>query len=282
MVNKMVEEEYEEYEDDDEEMIKWLHESYICFNCKTDLYLCKHATWLCHTCENEKDPAIFEGYPHGGLAPGGVATLLKGIKNSRFDPSELENSDGRVRLLNGNKQNNRECNLWAIEADMYSSDALVNQIINHKPAFLLPYNHTIKLKTRLDGIIYPPIISLNGIGNIASWQNYSVGPGVWRNSGNWSERNHYLLCSLLGLSKELMKRKNKSNVVAMLVFGSGQCSDISWIPRALRVNWSPITDILFFHIDSNDFSDECLSLPSISDRVRESYNNYGVSRRLNI
>ena len=70
---------------------------------------------------NEKDPAVFEGYPNGGLSPGGVATLLKGIKNSKFDPSELENSDGRVRLLNGNKQNNTECNLWAIEADMYLS-----------------------------------------------------------------------------------------------------------------------------------------------------------------
>ena len=159
----MVEEEYEEYEDDEEEMIKRLDESYICYNCKSDLYLCSHANWLCHECENSSDPAIFESYPNGGLAPGGVATLLKGIKNSRFDPSELENSDGRVRLLNGNKQNNRECNLWAIEADMYSSDSLVNLIINHKPVFLLPYNHTQRLKKRLDGIIYPPIISLNGI-----------------------------------------------------------------------------------------------------------------------
>ena len=32
----MVEEEYEEYEDDDEEMIKRLDESYICYNCKSD------------------------------------------------------------------------------------------------------------------------------------------------------------------------------------------------------------------------------------------------------
>lgn len=64
----------------------------------------------------------------------------------------------------------------------------------------------------------------------------------------------------------------------MLVFGSGQCSDISWIPRALRVNWSPITDILFFHIDSNDFNDECPSLPDPFDKVRESYNNFGISR----
>ena len=172
--------------------------------------------------------------------------------------------------------------LWAINADIYSSDSLVNQIINHKPAFLLPYNHTLRLKTRLDGIIYPPIISLNGIGSISSWQNYSVSPGVWKNSGFWPKRNPHLLCSLLSLSKELMKRKNESNVVAMLVYGTGQCSDISWIPRALRANWSPITDILFFHIDSNDFSDECLSLPSISDRFWESYNNYGISRRLNI
>ena len=178
-----------------------------------------------------------------------------------------------VRLLNGNKQDIFECKLWAINADLYSSDSLVNMIINHKPVFLLPYTHTQRLKKRLDGIIYPPIISLNGIGNIASWQNHSVSPGVWKNSGTWNERKPNLLCSLLSLSKELMKRKNKSNVVAMLVFGSGQCSDISWIPRALRVNWSPITDILFFHIDCNDFSDECLSLP---DRVRESYNNYGI------
>ena len=223
----MVEEEYEEYEDDEEEMIKRLDESYICYNCKSDLYLCSHANWLCHECENSSDPAIFESYKTGELSSGGVATLLSGIKDKKFDPSKLENSDGRVRLLNGNKQDKSECNLWAIEADMYSSDTLVNQIVNHKPAFLLPYNHTIRLKTRLDGIIYPPIISLNGIGSISSWQNYSVSPGVWRNSGNWSERNHYLLCSLLSLSKELMKRKNKSNVVAMLVFGSGQCSDIS-------------------------------------------------------
>ena len=251
----MVEEEYEEYEDDEEDMINWLDGSYVCFNCKADLYLCNHATWLCHTCENEKDPAVFEGYPNGGLSPGGVATLLKGIKNSKFDPSELENSDGRVRLLNGNKQNNTECNLWAIEADMYSSDPLVNLIINHKPVFLLPYNHTIKLKTRLDGIIYPPIVSLNGRRNIASWQNYSVIPQEWRNSGNWDERNHYLLCSLLSISKKIMKRKNQSNVVAMLVFGAGQCSEISWIPRALRANGSKITDLLFFHIDSNDFND---------------------------
>jgi len=255
MVNKMVEEEYEEYENDEEEMIKWLDESYICFNCKTDLYLCNHTTWLCHTCENEKDPAIFESYPDGGLSPGGVATLLKGIKNSRFDPSELENSDGRVRLLNGNKQNNRECNLWAIEADMYSSDSLVNLIINHKPVFLLPYNHTIKLKTRLDGIIYPPIVSLNGRRNIASWQNYSVTPQEWRNSGNWYERKPYLLNSLLNLKKVLFANNNRSNIVAMLVFGSGQYSEISWIPRVLRANGSSITDILFFHIDSNDFND---------------------------
>ena len=190
----------------------------------------------------------------------------------------MEHSNGRVRLLNKNQTNSRECNLWAIEADIYSSDTLVNQIINHKPAFLLPYNHTIRLKTRLDGIIYPPIVSLNGRRNIASWQNYSVSPGVWKNSGSWPKRNHYLLCSLLSLSKELMERKNESNVVAMLVYGTGQCSDISWIPRALRANWSPITDILFFHIDSNDFSDECLSPQSISDRFLESYNNYVISR----
>ena len=282
MVNKMVEEEYEEYEDNDEEMIKWFNESYLCYNCKSDIYLCSHANWLCHNCENSSDPAIFESYPDGELSPGGIATLLSGVKDSNFVPSELEYSNGRVRLPNRNQTNSRECNLWAIEADIYSSDALVNQIINHKPAFLLPYNHTIKLKTRLDGIIYPPIISLNGIGSIPSWQNYSVSPGVWKNSGIWPKRNPHLLCSLLSLSKELMKRKNESNVVAMLVYGTGQCSDISWIPRALRANWSPITDILFFHIDSNDFSDECLGLPSISDRFWKSYNNYGISRRLNI
>ena len=243
----MVEEEYEEYEDDEEEMIKSLNESYICYNCKSDLYLCSHANWLCHECENSSDPAIFESYPNGGLAPGGVATLLQGIKNSRFDPSELENSDGRVRLLNGNKQNNRECNLWAIQADMYSSDALVNQIVQHYPVFLLPYRHKKKLEKKLDGICYPPIVSLNGRRNISRWENYSVIPEEWRNSGTWNERNHYLLCSLLSLKTELFANNNKSNVVAMLVFGSGQYSEISWIPGALRANWSPITDILFFH-----------------------------------
>jgi len=255
MVNKMVEEEYEGYEDDEEEMIKCLDESYMCYNCKSNLYLCSHANWLCHVCESSPDPAIFESYPNGGLSPGGVATLLKGIKNSRFNPSELENSDGRVRLMNGNKQNNRECNLWAIEADMYSSDTLVNQIVNHKPVFLLPYNHKIKLEDKLDGIIYPPIVSLNGRQNISRWDNYSVIPEEWKNSGTWNERNHYLLCSLLSLKKELFANNNKSNVVAMLVFGSGQYSEISWIPRTLRANRSPITDILFFHIDSIDFSD---------------------------
>jgi len=40
-----------------------------------------------------------------------------------------------------------------------------------------------------------------------------------------------------------------------LVFGSGQYSEISWIPRALRANGSKITDILFFHIDSGDFNE---------------------------
>ena len=253
MVNKMVEEEYEEYEDNDEETIKWLNESYICYNCKSDIYLCSHANWLCHNCENSSDPAIFESYPNGELSPGGIATLLSGVKNSKFVPSELEHSNGRVRLLNKNQTNSRECNLWAIEADIYSSDALVNQIINHKPAFLLPYNHTIKLKTRLDGIIYPPIISLNGRRNIASWQNYSVIPEEWQNSGNWDERNHYLLRSLLSLKKVLFANNNRSNVVAMLVFGLGQYSEISWIPGALHANGSSITDILFFHIDSSDF-----------------------------
>jgi hypothetical protein len=251
----MSSEEYEEYEDDDEEMIKWLDESYICFNCKTDLYLCNHDTWLCHTCENEKNPAIFEGYPHGGLAPGGVASLLRGQEGANFNPSEFSNSDGRVRLLNGNKQNNRECNLWAIEADMYSSDSLVNQIVNHNPVFLLPYNHKKKLEKKLDGIIYPPIVSLNGRRNIASWQNYSVIPQEWKNSGNWHERNNYLLSSLLSLKKVLFANNNATNVVCMLPFGSGQYSEISWIPRALRSFGSNITDLLFFHIDSNDYND---------------------------
>ena len=244
----------EEHEDNEEEMIKCLNESYMCYNCKSDIYLCSHANWLCHNCENSSDPAVFESYPDGGLSPGGIATLLSGVKDSKFVPSDLEHSNGRVRLLNRNQIKSRECNLWAIEADMYSSDDLVNQIINHKPAFLLPYNHTIKLKTRLDGIIYPPIISLNGRRNIASWQNYSVIPEEWRNSGNWDERNHYLLCSLLSLKKVLFANNNKSNVVAMLVFGSGQYSEISWIPGALRANGSSITDILFFHKDSSDYN----------------------------
>ena len=271
----MVEEEYE----DDEKEVKRLSESYVCYNCKDELYLCHHAEWLCHTCEDSKDPAEFESYPGGGLSPGGVATLLKGVKNSKFIPSELEESDGRVRLLNRKKRDKSECNLWAINADLYSSDALVNQILQHNPVFLLPYGHKKKLTKKLDGICYPPIVSLNGRRQISTWENHSVIPEEWRNSGTWNERNHYLLCSLLSLSKELMKRKNNSNVVAMLVFGSGKCSDISWIPRSLRVNRSPITDILFFHIDSNDFSDECPSLPSISDKVRESYKNYGISRK---
>ena len=160
----------------------------------------------------------------------------------------------RVRLLNGNKQDKSECNLFAIHGDMYSSDSLVNLIINHKPVFLLPYNHTIKLKTRLDGIIYPPIVSMNGRGFVSSWKNYSVIPEEWRNSGNWDERNHYLLSSLLSLKKVLFANNNRSNVVAMLVFGSGQYSEISWIPEALRANGSKITDILLFHIDSSDFN----------------------------
>ena len=70
MVKKMVEKEHEE------EMIKRLDESYICYNCKSDLYLCSHANWLCHECENSSDPAIFESYKTGGLSSGGVATLL--------------------------------------------------------------------------------------------------------------------------------------------------------------------------------------------------------------
>ena len=255
MVNKMVEEENEEYEDNEKEMIKWLSESYICYNCKSDLYLCSHAYWLCHECENSSDPAVFESYPDGGLSPGGIATLLSGVKDSKFIPSELEHSNGRVRLLNRGKNSNRECNLWAVEADMYSSDTLVNLIINHKPVFLLPYNHTIQLKTSLDGIIYPPIVSLNGRGFVSSWKNYSVIPEEWRNSGNWNERNHYLLSSLLSLKKVLFANNNRSNVVCMLVFGSGRYSEISWIPRALLSFGSNITDLLFFHIDSDDFND---------------------------
>ena len=136
----------EEYEDDEEEMIKRLDESYICDNCKSDLYLCSHADWLCHECENSSDPAIFESYKTGELSSGGVATLLSGIKDSRFDPSELENADGRVRLLNRNKRDKSESNLGAINADLYASDALVNEILNHKPAFLLPDNLTQRLK----------------------------------------------------------------------------------------------------------------------------------------
>ena len=271
----MVEEEYEE----DEKEIKWLSESYVCYNCKDELYLCDHAEWLCHTCEDSKDPAEFESYPGGGLSPGGVATLLNGVKNSKFIPSELEESDGRVRLLNGNKQDKNQCNLWAINADLYSSDALVNQIVQHNPVFLLPYDHKIKVEQKLDGICYPPIVSLNGRRQISARENHSVIPEEWRNSGPWEERNPTLLCSLLSLKTELFANNNKSNVVAMLVFGSGLCSDISWIPRALRVNGSPITDILFFHNDSNDFRDECLSFPTISDSVRKSYNNYGISRK---
>ena len=245
----MVEEEYEE----DEKEIKWLSESYVCYNCKGELYLCHHAEWLCHTCEGSKDPAKFESYQGGGLSPGGVSTLLKGVKNSKFIPSELEESDRRVRLLNGNKRDKSECNLWAINADLYSSDALVNQIVQHNPVFLLPYGHKKKLAIKLDGICYPPIVSLNGRRQISSWQNHSVIPEEWRNSGTWNERNYYLLCSLLSLKTELFTNNNNSNVVAMLVFGSGQYSEISWIPGALRANWSPITDILFFHIDPCDF-----------------------------
>ena len=243
----------EEIEVENKQIIERLEDSYICYNCKNDLSLCSHAYWLCHNCEDSSDPAKFESYPNGGLSPGGIATLLKGVKDSKFIPSELEHSNGRVRLLNRNKEN-RECNLWAIEADMYSSDTLVKQIVNHKPVFLLPYNHKIKLEKKLDGIIYPPIVSLNGRQKISRWDNYSVIPEEWKNSGTWNERNHYLLCSLLSLKKELFANNNKSNVVAMLVFGSGQYSEISWIPGALRANWSPITDILFFHIDSSDFS----------------------------
>ena len=140
----------QENEVENKQIIERLEDSYICYNCENEISLCSHAYWLCHNCEDSSDPAKFESYPNGGLSPGGVATLLKGIKNSKFIPSELEYSDGRVRLLNRNKKN-RECNLWAIEADMYSSDTLVNQIVNHKPVFLLPYNHKIKLEKKLDG-----------------------------------------------------------------------------------------------------------------------------------
>ena len=244
----------EEIEVKNKQVIERLEDSYICYNCKNDLSLCSHAYWLCHNCEDSSDPAKFESYPNGGLSPGGIATLLKGVKDSIFIPSELEHSNGRVRLLNRNKKN-RECNLWAIEADMYSSDTLVNQIVNHKPVFLLPYNHKIKLEKKLDGIIYPPIVSMNGRGFVSSWKNYSVIPEEWRNSGNWNERNHYLLTSLLSLKKVLFANNNRSNVVCMLVFGSGRYSEISWIPRALRSFGSNITDLLFFHIDSNDFND---------------------------
>ena len=59
----------------------------------------------------------------------------------------------------------------------------------------------------------------------------------------------------INLKKVLFANNNRSNIVAMLVFGSGQYSEISWIPRVLRANGSSITDILFFHIDSNDFND---------------------------
>jgi len=251
MVINMVE---EEIEVENKQIIERLEDSYICYNCKNEISLCSHAYWLCHNCEDSSDPAKFESYPNGGLSPGGIATLLKGVKNSKFIPSELKHSNGRIRLLNRDKKNsNRECNLWAINADLYSSDTLVNQILQHKPVFLLPYNHKIKLENKLEGVIYPPIVSLNGRQQISRWENYSVIPEEWRNSGTWNERNHYLLCSLLSLKTELFANNNKSNVVAMLVFGSGQYSEISWIPRALRANWSPITDILFFHVDSSDF-----------------------------
>jgi len=254
MVNKMVE---EEIEVENKQIIERLEDSYICYNCKNDISLCSHAYWLCHNCEDSSDPAKFESYPNGGLSPGGIVTLLKGVKDSKFIPSELKHSNGRIRLLNRDKKNsNRECNLWAINADLYSSDTLVNQILQHKPVFLLPYNHKIKLENKLEGVIYPPIVSLNGRQNISRWGNYSVIPEEWRNSGTWNERNHYLLCSLLSLKTELFANNNKSNVVVMLVFGSGQYSEISWIPRSLRANWSPITDILFFHIDTCDFIDK--------------------------
>ena len=216
----MVEEEYEE----DEKELKRLSESYVCYNCKNELYLCDHAEWLCHTCEDSKDPAKFESYQGGGLSPGGVATLLKGVKNSKFIPSELEESDGRVRLLNGNKQDKNQCNLWAINADLYSSDALVNQIVQHNPVFLLPYDHKIKVEQKLDGICYPPIVSLNGRRQISTWENHSVIPEEWRNSGTWNERNHYLLCSLLSLSKELMKRIIKKFFLINTVLTFGSCS----------------------------------------------------------
>ena len=246
----------EEYEEEKKEIIERLDESYICYNCGTELYLCSHNYWLCHNCENSSDPAKFESYPNGVLSPGGVSTLLKGVKNSKFNPSELEHSDGRVRLLNKNQKNsNRECNLWAIEADLYSSDSLVNQILQHHPVFLLPYNHTRKLKRRIHEKFFPPLVSLNGRRNISIWENYSVGTAEWRNSGFWKHRGHHLRCALLSLKEELFANNNKSNVVAMLPFGSGQYSEISWIPRCLLSDRSPITDILFFHKDSDDFND---------------------------
>ena len=97
MVINMVE---EEIEVENIQIIERLEDSYICYNCKNDLSLCSHAYWLCHNCEDSSDPAKFESYPNGSLSPGGVATLLKGVKNSKFIPSELEESDGCVRLLN--------------------------------------------------------------------------------------------------------------------------------------------------------------------------------------
>ena len=87
----------EEIEVENKQIIERLEDSYICYNCKNDLSLCSHAYWLCHNCEDSSDPAKFESYPNGVLSPGGVATLLKGIKNSKFIPHS--NAYFKVGLL---------------------------------------------------------------------------------------------------------------------------------------------------------------------------------------
>lgn len=253
----MVEEETEEeIEEENIETIERIEDSYLCYNCKSEIYLCSHAYWLCHTCDSHADPARFESYPDGGLAPGGVATLLSGIKNTRFNPLKLEHSDGsNVRWLNRFDWRDGRCKIWGIKADLYSSDPLVDQIFHHSPVFLLPYNHTIRLERRLEGKFFPPIVSLNGRGFVSRRWNYLVRPAEWRNSGFWQGREKNLLNSMEELEYRLFANDNKSNVVAMLVFGSGKYSDISWLSRALHASYSRITDILVFYVDEDDFND---------------------------
>jgi len=236
-------------------IIERFEDSYICYNC-SDLYLCSHnSLWVCHGCSEE---ATFDSYPYGGLSPSGISTLRNGINDSKFDPSELENSNsGRVVLLNKDRKNNTECKLWAVEGNIYDieSDSLINLITRHLPVYLVPYKKSIQLEKRFAGIVYPPIVSINGRGFLPAWRNHGVQPEEWINSGTWSARPHFLLSSLLQLEKELFANSNHQNVVIMLVFGEGKYSEIEYIPRALRSFGSSITDLLFIHKDPKDFND---------------------------